>query len=148
MKKSVEIIKLKLVREGALEYNSNDKMSSSEAAAELFAQFIADSPEEIFAVACLSTKLGINSIQAVSIGNLDSAPVHPREVFKAAILSNSAGIVVAHNHPSGICDPSDEDLLVTRRLKEAGELLGIKLLDHLIISNDGSYVSLNKLGYL
>lgn len=77
--------------------------------------------------------------ETVSIGTVNSSLVHPREVFKGAILNNASRIVVLHNHPSGNPEPSDEDLEVQERLQEAGELLGIPLLDFLILGEDGTY---------
>jgi DNA repair protein RadC len=84
-------------------------------------------------------------IHTVSIGILDSSLVHPREVFKDAILASSASIIVAHNHPSGDPTPSVEDKRVTQRLYEAGQILGIDLLDHIVIG-DNKWVSLKQLG--
>ena len=83
----------------------------------------------------------------VSVGSLNKAIVYPREVFKKAILSNAANVLAFHNHPSGDTEPSQQDIQLTYRLVEAGELLGIKLLDHLIIG-DGTFTSLKEKGYL
>ncbi len=83
----------------------------------------------------LNTKNNITGINVVSIGSLNSSLVHPREVFKAAILGNAAAIILAHNHPSGDPSPSPEDLEITRRLVEAGKILGIEVLDHVIIGD-------------
>ena len=77
---------------------------------------------------CLETKHQPTSLSVVSIGSLNSSVVHPREVYKLAVLSNSAAILIAHNHPSGQSRPSQEDIEVTKRLVEAGKLLGIPLL--------------------
>lgn len=79
------------------------------------------------------------SSETVAIGSLTTAQVHPREVFKAAILSNAAAIIVAHNHPSGSTEPSQADRLVYERLRDAGKLLGIPLLDFLIVSPDKAW---------
>lgn len=79
--------------------------------------------------------------EIVSVGTLDSSLVDPREVFRKAILKNAASIIIAHNHPSGNTEPSPEDIDITRRLAKAGETLGIQVLDHIIISDDG-YTSL------
>jgi DNA repair protein RadC len=84
-------------------------------------------------------------INTVSIGILDSSLVHPREVFKNAIVASAASIIVAHNHPSGDPTPSIEDKRVTQRLYEAGQLLGIDLLDHVVIG-DNRWVSLKQIG--
>ena len=85
--------------------------------------------------------------QWYQLESLNKAIVHPREVFKTAILSNAASIMAFHNHPSGETTPSQQDIQLTNRLYEAGELLGIKLLDHLIIG-DGTFTSLKEKGYL
>ena len=102
---------------------------------------------EQFIIACLNTKNEPINITVVSVGSLNKAIVHPREVFKTAILSNAASVMAFHNHPSGDTTPSDQDIQLTHRLVEAGELLGIKLLDHLIIGG-GSFTSLKEKGYL
>ncbi|WP_195513945.1 JAB domain-containing protein [Turicibacter sanguinis] len=102
---------------------------------------------EQFIIACLNTKNEPTNITVVSVGSLNRAIVHPREVFKTAILSNAASAMVFHNHPSGESIPFDQDIQLTHRLVEAGELLGIKLLDHLIIG-DGCFISLKEKGYL
>lgn len=91
----------------------------------------------------LSIKNRVNAIETVAIGTLSASLVHPREVYKGALLSNSAAIIVAHNHPSGDPTPSHEDLDLTQRLHEGGALLGIDLLDHLIIGRE-AYTSLRE----
>lgn len=83
----------------------------------------------------------------ITIGILNQSLVHPREVFSYAIEKRCASIIVAHNHPSGILEASNEDINVTKRLKESGKILGIELIDHLIITNDG-FVSLKEEGVL
>jgi DNA repair protein RadC len=84
----------------------------------------------------------------VSVGDLSSALVHPREVFKPAILSNAASVILAHNHPSGDPQPSPEDCAVTRRLQEAGQILGIEVLDHVIIGDASRWASLREKGLM
>lgn len=91
----------------------------------------------------LNTKNEILSAENTSIGNLNSSIVHPREVFRNAIKKGAAAIIVIHNHPSGNPTPSQNDLDITRRLEEAGQLLGIPVLDHLIIG-DGIFISLKE----
>jgi DNA repair protein RadC len=81
------------------------------------------------------------------VGSVNASIVHPREVFKGAIALSAASLLVAHNHPSGDPAPSEEDLALTRRLREAGELLGIPLLDHVIVG-EGAYRSLKEEGQL
>lgn len=78
-------------------------------------------------------------IDDVSIGILNASLVHPREVFKKAILNNASYVIIAHNHPSGDPTPSDEDINTTKRLKEAGHILGISVLDHMIVTGDAYY---------
>jgi len=75
--------------------------------------------------------------ETVSIGSLNASIVHPREVFKPAVIASAASIVLVHNHPSGDPEPSEEDLAITKRLVEAGELLGIAVLDHVIVASRG-----------
>ena len=95
---------------------------------------------ETFLCLHLDCKNTIKALQVVSIGSLGSSLVHPREVFRSAILNGAAGVIFAHNHPSGDPAPSDEDLQITKRLSEVGKLIGIKCLDHLIIGS-GRYFS-------
>ncbi|QOY37662.1 RadC family protein [Anaerobacillus isosaccharinicus] len=103
--------------------------------------------QEHFVVAYLDTKLHVIGKKTISIGLIDAALVHPREVYKDAIKRSAATIICAHSHPSGDPNPSKEDLEITKRLKKAGELIGIKLLDHVIIG-DGRWVSLKDMGYI
>ncbi|KGN03593.1 DNA repair protein RadC [Clostridium novyi A str. 4570] len=99
--------------------------------------------EEHLRVIMLNTKNIVISCKDVSIGSLNSAIVHPREVFSEALKKNSASIVICHNHPSGDPTPSSEDINVTKRLKQCGIILGINLLDHLIIGHS-NYISLKE----
>jgi len=92
---------------------------------------------------CVTTKHRVIAYHEVSRGTLDSTLVHPREVFKAAILANAAAIIVCHNHPSGAPSPSPDDVELTRRLVATGNLLGIDVLDHIVVG-DGRYYSLKE----
>jgi len=87
----------------------------------------------------LNAKHVVIGIEIVSVGTLTASVAHPREIFKGAILKNAAAIILAHNHPSGDPSPSSEDIQLTKRIKEAGELLGIELLDHVILGHLGSH---------
>jgi DNA repair protein RadC len=78
-----------------------------------------------------------HSITEVSVGSLDSSIVHPREVFEEAIKNKAASVIFAHNHPSGDPEPSEDDLAITKRLVEAGKILGIEVLDHVIVTKTG-----------
>lgn len=103
--------------------------------------------QEHFVALFLNTKHQVIHRQTIFIGSLNASIVHPREVFREAIKRSSAAIIVIHNHPSGDPSPSQEDIHVTRRLYEAGKMIGIELLDHLIIG-DRKFVSLKEKGYL
>lgn len=106
-----------------------------------------DEPAEVFAILCLTTKYRVIAYHEVGRGTIDSVLVHPREVFKAALLAHAAAIIAVHQHPSGDPTPSPDDFTITRQLAAAGELLGIPLLDHLIIG-DGRFCSFKELGQL
>ena len=86
------------------------------------------------------------NINVVSVGTLNYAVIHPREVFKTAILSNAAAVILLHNHPSGCLNPSEEDLQITQRLQESGSLIGIPVVDHIIAGRHGEYLSLKEQG--
>ncbi len=99
--------------------------------------------KEHFKVVFLNTKNEVIAFETISIGSLNASIVHPREVFNRAIKKSSASIILLHNHPSGNCEPSKEDINVTKRLMEAGKIIGIEVLDHIIIG-DGDYFSLKE----
>ena len=120
-------------------------ISSPQDAAGLLMEELRHLREEHFVVLFLNTKNRVIGRQTLSIGSLNASIVHPREVFRAAIRRSSASILCAHNHPSGDPTPSTEDIQLTRRLAQAGELVGIELLDHIVIG-DNRFVSLKELG--
>lgn len=103
--------------------------------------------KEHFICLFLNTKNRVICKEIISIGSLNAAIVHPREVFRAAIKRCSASLICAHNHPSGDSTPSTEDLILTKRLQEAGEIIGIEVLDHVIIGGNQFY-SLKENGHL
>jgi DNA repair protein RadC len=92
---------------------------------------------EHFLVVLLNARHEVASVETISIGSLNASIVHPREVFKPAVLASAASIVLVHNHPSGDPEPSEEDLTITKRLVEVGDLLGIGVLDHVIVAQRG-----------
>ena len=105
--------------------------------------------QEIMVVFHLNTKNKVTGHHLVSIGTLNSTLAHPRDVFRTAILNNSASIIAVHNHPSGDTTPSDADIKITRELARAGKLLKIDVLDSIIVDNEGeNYRSLREMGYL
>ena len=144
--KRINIVSIKMIKEASFLYQTRT-ISSPKDAYEMIKEQLEGLDREQFIIACLNTKNEPTNISVVSVGSLNKAIVHPREVFKTAILSNAASIMVFHNHPSGETTPSQQDIQLTNRLYEAGELLGIKLLDHLIIG-DGTFTSLKEKGYL
>lgn len=147
-RKTIDVINVQMVKERHYLYNSN-RLTAPQQAAEAFTQIIGDVDREYFVTLFLDGKNRITGLHVVSQGSLNQSIVHPRETFKAAILANAAAVILAHNHPSGDTSPSHEDREITRRLREAGELLGIKVLDHVIVATDtGNYTSFTETGLL
>jgi len=145
--KRINIVSVKLVREASVLYQ-NRTINSPTDSATLLQPFLQDEDRECFLVICLDTKNQPTAIHTVSTGTLNSSLVHPRELFKVAILANSSTLIVAHNHPSGDPTPSREDMEVTKRLVEAGKILGIEVLDHIIIGSNSRYLSFKEKGLL
>ncbi|MGV8980533.1 JAB domain-containing protein [Clostridium sp.] len=145
--KRVNIVSIKMVKEGSILYEGR-KITTPLQAAEIARQFLEESDREKLIAICLDSKNQPLSMSVISIGSLNSSIVHPREVYKIAILSNSASIILCHNHPSGETTPSKEDISITNRLKECGKLIGIELIDHIIIGSEGKYCSLKEKGIL
>ena len=108
---------------------------------------VEEEAQEVFGILILNIKYKIVAVHEISRGTLNSSIVHPREVFKPAILHNAAAIICFHNHPSGDPEPSKEDIKITNRLVEAGKIMGIEILDHIIVSDD-RYVSLKERGVI
>jgi DNA repair protein RadC len=125
------------------------KMNSPEKIVLLAKHFLRmhELPEEYMYMICMNTKLDMTSVFEISHGNVNSSIVGPREVFQKALLANAVAIAVIHNHPSGDHKPSREDIEVTKRLVEAGRILGIQVLDHIIVGRPG-FTSLKEKGYL
>lgn len=94
---------------------------------------------EHFLVILLDQKKAAIGVETISIGTLNSALVHPREVFKQAIKRSASTVILAHNHPSGDCTPSNQDMQITQRLREVGKIVGIEVIDHIIIGEDNYY---------
>lgn len=124
-----------------------ETIRSPQNVAELLMEQLRYLQQEHFVCLFLNTKNHIIAQETLSIGSLNASIVHPREVFRAAIKCSSASIVCAHNHPSGDPTPSPEDIQLTRRLCEAGEIVGIDVLDHIVIG-DGKFVSLKEQGLM
>ncbi|MCL6600074.1 MAG: DNA repair protein RadC [Alicyclobacillus macrosporangiidus] len=145
---NIAIVRVELVKERTFKYEGSRQVRSAEDAAAILRQYIGPADREMFIVLVLSVKQNVNAIHTVSVGILDASVVHPREVFKPAILSNASAVIVGHNHPSGDPEPSPEDVSVTRRLVEAGKILGIDVIDHIVIGDDGKFVSLRAKGWI
>ena len=121
--------------------NSNMKVTGVQEVAQVFLDLLAledkiDQDKEHFYVMHLDVKNRVKIVELVSLGTLTASLVHPRETFRRAVMQGSASIIVAHNHPSGEVEPSDEDTKVTKLLFDAGGILGITLNDHIIFTNE------------
>ena len=125
---------IKISEEAALYLDATEPLSSSASVAGLLS-FLNKETKEHFIALHLDSKNRLLCLEIVSVGSLNASIVHPREVFKSVLLSSAAALIVAHNHPSGNTQPSREDIELTTRLKAGSELLGIRLLDHIILGD-------------
>ena len=147
--KRVDIVSVYMVKERSIMYESRYITSPEQVVLMVNEHLKMDRLDrESFIILALDAKCRPTHISTVSTGSLTASIVHPREVFKLAILAKAHSIVAVHNHPSGNPTPSDEDKKITKRLKEAGQLLGIPLLEHIIIGECGDYISLKEQGEL
>ena len=121
------------------EKNSVKKITCAEDVFKLFHTRLRDKKQEHFYIIMLNTQNSIMGEQLISRGILDASIIDPREIFKPAIRNSVSRVILVHNHPSGDSSPSSEDKMVTEKLIEAGNLLGIKVLDHVIIGNDSHW---------
>ena len=138
---------LKVVRERRQGYGSVRRVRDASQVYEAFREEFGRLDREMFVALLLDGKNSVLGFNVVSIGSLTAALVHPREVFKPAILANAAALILVHSHPSGDPEPSAEDKAITERLRQAGELMGIKILDHVVIG-DGRFSSFSELQLL
>ena len=138
-----KFVRVQLVRESTITYPAGEVMTCPHDI-EFAARAVLNSYDrEAFLVIHLDSKHKINSIEVIAVGTLNATLVHPRECLKGAILGNAAAICLVHNHPSGSCDPSPEDLALTHQLLAASEIIGIRVIDHLILGFP-SFVSLRE----
>ena len=143
----IKVVNVRLVKEPSL--YSTKEVTSSEAVMEVVASELKNYDREVFAILNLKTNGKPINLHICSIGTLDATMVNPREAFKAIILSNAASFICVHNHPSGNCEPSQDDIAVTERMVKCGELMGIKMLDHIIIAAEtGEQASFLRKGLL
>ena len=143
-KKDFDLVGVRLVPERKL-YSEKEIVCSSDAVA-LLSKELGEHDREVFCVLHLSPRGLPLSASITSMGELTSTLVHPREVFKSAVLSSAAGIVLLHNHPSGNLTPSEEDIKTTERIAVCGRVLGIPVVDHIICAEHG-YISMRSYGY-
>lgn len=141
----LRVQQVQLVREGSAPFALKQIASSTDAYV-AFRELCERTDREHVWTVLLNNKNRVIGIEEVSRGCLTSALLHPREVFKAALLTNAARILVIHSHPSGDATPSAEDVAITKRLREAGAILGIELLDHIVVGH-GRFVSFLDDGY-
>ena len=138
--KSIDVMKVKMVKETTLDYDYVETITCASDAYRIFEKFgLAEQAEEVICMICLNAKGKVIGLHEVSRGDATTSPVHPREIFKRALVNNAVSVIVAHNHPSGDPEPSSVDVLITERLQSAGRLLGIRLQNHIIVSPDDYY---------
>lgn len=137
----IQVVKIQMLREKNMMVE-NKNISSPKDVAKIMFDYLQYADREHLVVITLNTKNDINSISTVSIGSLQSSIAHSREIFKTAILSNAASIILCHNHPSGDPSFSKDDILISKRIKECGDILGIKVLDHIVITDTKKFLSM------
>lgn len=125
---------------------SNEPMNNPDAAVRVMNDFLAQMDRELFCIVNLQADLTPINMNVVSVGALNEAMVHPREIFKSAILSNAHSMMLVHNYPSGNLTPSEEDIVTTARMQQLGEMMGIHLVDHIITGRDRNYYSFRDKG--
>ena len=141
----IPLYALKLVREGIQPAESNIVRAPGDAAA-ILSTYLQDPPQEHFVVMLLNTKNRVIGVNTVYVGSVHTTVLRVAEIFRPAILGNATAIVVSHNHPSGDPTPSPEDIAVTREIVQAGKLLDIEVLDHVVLGEPGRFVSLKERG--
>ena len=124
------------------------KVLTTREAVALIVELLDAEAVEVFGLLCLSTRLRLIGWHELSRGTLDATVVHPRDVFRTALLVNAASVIVAHCHPSGDPAPSEDDIQLTKRVVAGGELLGIQVLEHVIVGHDGTFFSFRDPGLL
>lgn len=140
----VPLVRLHAVKERFVPYGVEGDINTPEKVVKMVSRLLKEADKEIMLAISVDTKNKPVGIEIVAIGSLNVAYVEARDLFKHAILSNASGIVLVHNHPSGDVIPSVEDWHLTYRIMQAGALLGIELLDHIIIGDDEEFVSLSQ----
>ena len=137
---------MRLVREGSVTYHARPRCNSVPEAAAAAVELLRDEPCEAMAVLLLDIKHRLLGAAVVARGMLSEVHCEPRQVFAPALLANAAAVIVAHNHPSGDPTPSPQDYAITRRFVQAGRVIGVAVLDHLVVGTDGACASLRSKG--
>ncbi|MGM0165431.1 DNA repair protein RadC [Enterococcus sp. AZ135] len=146
-RKRVNIVSLQMIKEASTMYTGR-RCNTPDAMYRLFAPFIETKDREHLVMAGLNQKLEPTVIQTIHIGTINQSLAYPRDILKAALLSNSVSICIGHNHPSGDVTSSIADIQLTARLEKAAKLLEIKLQDHIIIGSGGKYLSMRSEGHI
>jgi len=143
---NIQKFSLRIVKESGGRYDIDKYVRNPFQAGDLFVEVVEldRRAEEVFAIATIDVKNKVTGVFEVSTGTLTSSLVTPREVFKRAILQNAAGIVLAHNHPSGVADASSDDISITKKLQKAGKIMGINVVDHIIIGSRDNFISMQE----
>ena len=146
-RRRVGIVRLQMIREKQNLYGMK-RFSDPAELVRMMKPILSMADREILLVLSLNNRLEPMAMEIAAVGSLNSCQVHPREVFKHAVLSNAAFVIAVHNHPSGDFIPRPEDRAITKRLAGSGALLGIPLIDHIIVGQDDSYFSFRENGML
>jgi DNA repair protein RadC len=133
---NISVYRVSLVKDHSITYKNSSPVCTPEDVYNVLQQYLQDTDREHFVVLFLDSHSAVIGINTVSVGTLTESLVHPREVFKGAILANAASIICAHNHPSGEARASDADILVTQKMINAGRIIGIPVEDHVIVGGD------------
>jgi len=143
---NIQKFSLRVVKENGGRYDIDKTINNPIAARNLFIEVaeLDKRSEEVFVMATIDVRNKVTGLFEVSTGTLNSSLVTPREVFKRAILQNAAGIVLGHNHPSGNIDASNDDIQITKNLVKSGKILGVNVVDHIIVGNEGNYSSMKE----
>jgi len=148
--KNISLYGIRLVKEKSASFVKDEFITTPVEVKNCAMQILdlADRTEEVFAMLTLDTKNKITGVFEVSVGSLNQSLVHPREIFKRAIVNNANSIILLHNHPSGNPEPSQDDIATTQRIYECGKLLGIHVLDHVILGDDNKFYSFKEKGVI
>jgi DNA repair protein RadC len=137
--KYIPVYHIELVRERTISIAPRPAIHNSDDVVAILQDELLKADREKLVCVMLNAKNVVIGIDVVSVGTLTSSLASPREIFKSAILLNAGAIILSHNHPSGDATPSREDIQMTERISQSGEILGIKLLDHIIIAEQGNF---------